>query len=90
MNWSYAQQKTVSMGLSLYDQQVYVTKSASQLLFEGYQDDMIDIAREAPAFLGGMTVDVPFDRFGWFYMVSVRIARVSACFGGDKVGANVC
>lgn len=53
----------------MYDQKVYVTKPARELLFEGYQDDMIDVARDMPSILQGETVSVPFDKFGWFYMV---------------------
>lgn len=61
----------MSVGLTVYNQEVFVTKTASELLFEGYQDDMIDIARSMPTFMGDTKVEVPFDRFGWFYMVSM-------------------
>lgn len=77
MTWSYVNQKSVSIGLTVYNQKVWVTKSASQLLFEGYQDDMIDMAREMPSFMGDTTVQVPFDRFGWFYMVGTPIYILS-------------
>lgn len=68
MQWNYAKQKTVSLGLSLYEQKVFITKTAGELLFEGYQDDMIDIAREMPV-IDGEAIEVPYDRFGWFYKV---------------------
>lgn len=55
----------------MYDQKVFITKTASELLFEGYQDDMIDIAREMPSIVSE-EIDVPYDRFGWFYMVSLK------------------
>lgn len=69
MSWSYLKQKSVSMGLKVYDQKVYVIKPARELLFEGYQDDMIDVAREMPSLIDDDSVTVPFDKFGWFYMV---------------------
>ena len=62
-------QKSVSMGLSLYDQNIYVRKTASELLFEGYQDDLIDMARDISGF-GKDKFNIPYDRFGWFYGVS--------------------
>lgn len=55
------------MGLSIYNQQIHVTKPARELLFEGYEDDMVSLAKQLP-FLAGE--EVPFDRVGWFYMVS--------------------
>lgn len=64
-------QKTVSLGLNMYNQEVFIVKSARELLFEGYQDDMIDMARAMPS-LNEHEISVPFDRFGWFYMVSLN------------------
>lgn len=55
------------MGFSLYNQRVHVTKNASEWLFDGYADPMIDLAKDNPLLDAG---DIPFDRFGWFYMVS--------------------
>lgn len=66
--WSYLRQKQVSVGLSLYKQQVYVTKEAREFLFDGYQDDLIDMAREMARFDPAQFA-VPYDRFGWFYQV---------------------
>lgn len=56
----------VSFGLSMYDQQISVTKLAREFLFEGYEDDLVSIAKELPFLAEGNTV--PFDRVGWFYM----------------------
>jgi hypothetical protein len=55
------------MGLAFYKQKIHVTKTASEWLFEGYEDPIIGVAKEIASFLG--VGDVPFDRFGWFYMV---------------------
>lgn len=62
------EKKQVSMGLTLYNQQTFVVKSARELLFDGYQDDMIDMARVlGPASIRKFSI--PYDRFGWFYQV---------------------
>jgi hypothetical protein len=54
------------MGFSVYSQKVHVTKKATEWLFDGYEDAMIDLAKGNPLLDAG---DIPFDRFGWFYMV---------------------
>lgn len=56
------------MALNLYGETVSITKTASQLLFEGYQDGLIDMAREMAQMNKDINVQVP-DRFGWFYKV---------------------
>lgn len=43
-----------------------MTKNASEWLFDGYSDPMIDLAKGATFLDAG---DIPFDKFGWFYMV---------------------
>ncbi|CAD7080065.1 unnamed protein product [Hermetia illucens] len=65
INWDYVRQKSVSIGLNMYEQPMAVTRTVDELLFEGYSDDMIDVAREFPLF--GADVPVLFDKFGWFY-----------------------
>lgn len=57
----------VDVGLTLYNQQMTVVKSVDELLFTGYSDDMITMARTMSIF--GTDVEVPFDKFGWFYTV---------------------
>lgn len=66
--WSYLRQKGVNVGLKIYNQPLAVTKTVDELLFTGYEDDMITIARDMPGFFGE-DVQVPFDKFGWFYTV---------------------
>lgn len=61
-------QRQVSMGLNLYSQEAFITKTAHELLFDGYQDDLIDMARIMADF-GTFDVTIPYDRFGWFYGV---------------------
>lgn len=56
------------MGLNLYNQQVFVVKEARELLFDGYQDDLIDMARYLSK-VSFRSSSIPYDRFGWFYKV---------------------
>lgn len=53
----------------MYSQKAYVTKEAHELLFDGYQDDLIDMARQL-ALVDPETFAIPYDRFGWFYQAS--------------------
>lgn len=62
-------QKQVSMGLSLYNQQAFVTKEARELLFDGYEEDLINMAQQLSS-LGTFELNIPYDRFGWLYGVS--------------------
>ena len=50
----------------MYNQKVHVTKNASEWLFDGYEDAMIGLAKDNPILDAG---EIPFDKFGWFYMV---------------------
>lgn len=65
--WDPVRRKMVDVGLNLYQQKMSVKKTVDELLFTGYSDDMLDMARAMPLF--GKDVEVPFDRFGWFYTV---------------------
>lgn len=49
-----------------------VTKSVGELLFDGYEDRLINLGRKLPIL---SVVSIPdFDKFGWFYKVGVTIA----------------
>lgn len=65
-SWNYVKQKGVSMGLGLYDQDVYVVKTAGELLFDGYEDNMVLMGKQLFD-----ASEVPFDRVGWFYTVGL-------------------
>lgn len=70
------------MGFSLYNEKVHVTKYASEWLFDGYEDPMINLARGNPLLEDS---DIPpFDRFGWFYMVMKTFDRISRFSRGLK------
>lgn len=66
-DWGWFKAKGVSFGFAAMSQKVHVTKNASEWLFDGYEDAMINLAKDNPMLDAG---DIPFDRFGWFYMVS--------------------
>lgn len=59
--------KGVEFSLALYGQKLHITKTASEWLFEGYDDPIITVAKDIASILG--VGDIPFDRFGWFYQV---------------------
>ena len=61
------------MGFSLYNEKVHVTKNASEWLFDGYEDPLINLAKGNP--LLDETEIPPFDRFGWFYMVKYFVSN---------------
>lgn len=53
----------------MYDEQVYVVKEARELLFDGYQDNLISVANDMSSLLP-FKLEVPYDKFGWMYGVS--------------------
>ena len=47
---------------------LFIEKKVRELLFEGYSDPLLDIAKFIPP---DFPVKIPpYDRFGWFYTVS--------------------
>lgn len=62
----YMEQTKVSIGLTIYQQEISVTKLASEFLFDGYEDDLVNAAKEL-SFISKDVV-IPFDKVGWFYM----------------------
>lgn len=66
--WGFLKMKSVSLGFTFYSQKVHVTKNASEWLFDGYEDPMINLAKDYTFLDAG---DIPFDKFGWFYMVRI-------------------
>jgi len=45
-----------------YGSQMFVTKTARELLFDGYEDPLLDLASKLPP-----GILPPFDKFAWFY-----------------------
>ena len=59
--------KGVEMSLAFFGQEIHVTKTLSELLFEGYEDSMVAVASEIGKIMG---YDVPFEnRYGWMHKV---------------------
>uniref|UniRef100_A0A182W0M9 Scavenger receptor class B n=1 Tax=Anopheles minimus TaxID=112268 RepID=A0A182W0M9_9DIPT len=54
--------KGVSLGLNVYEQKINVVKTAGELLFDGYEDNMVLMGKHM-----FNADEVPFDRVGWFY-----------------------
>jgi len=48
--------------ISKYKSELFVTKTSRELLFEGYEDPLLDLAKHFPS--GKFP---PFDKFAWFY-----------------------
>lgn len=68
-DWSYFLQGPLSMVISQMEQR-HVSKSVREFLFDGYEDPLISLADTLPALA---QIDIPFDRFGWFYKVQLMI-----------------
>ncbi|XP_057336645.1 protein croquemort-like [Microplitis mediator] len=61
--WLPVMQSTLSFILA--SSKIYVEKTVSELLFEGYKDEIISMS----SMVASDEFEVPpFDRFGWFYM----------------------
>lgn len=48
-------------------EKLVITKSVRELLFDGYKDPLIDLIRK----MNNTGFQIPFDKFGWFYAVSI-------------------
>lgn len=90
LHMEYVKRKHVSLGLKVYEQELATSKTARELLFEGYEDNMVLMGREG--LVEGFEVqDNPYDRIGWFYLVRIRFEeqftfdsarqRLRHCFG---------
>lgn len=71
LNTDYVKRKYVSIGLNAYEHKIVTSKTARELLFEGYEDDMVLMGREGG--IKGFDIrDIPYDRIGWFYLVRLH------------------
>lgn len=71
------------MGLAMFNQQIAISKLAKELLFDGYEDPLLDLAKSLPPSTTGGAP--PVDRFGWFYEVSrpgsvMKIKKLTAFY----------
>lgn len=58
-------------GMKTLGVQIHVVKTVGELLFEGYRDTMIDIARTIPFVPDGVVPN--FTKFAWFYEVRLKL-----------------
>lgn len=58
-SWNSFRKFFVSLALSHYKQEIHVTKTVEELLFEGYEDDMLTMSSV-------FSSDTPFNRVGFF------------------------
>ena len=56
--------KFIGVLMKVIKENLIVTKNISQLIFDGYDDKLLNIAKKFNSTL------LPFDKFGWFYGVS--------------------
>jgi scavenger receptor class B protein 1 len=69
--WNYMVRKGVSFSLRGITPTVHVTRTVEELLFKGFPDTLMKLAKTFPFFVDA---DIPpWERFGWFYMVSPTI-----------------
>lgn len=64
-HWGFIRQKGLSMGLAMFGHGISVSRLAGELMFEGYEDPLIDLAKSLPASTTGGAP--PVDKFGLFY-----------------------
>lgn len=58
-NWNFFLQKGVSVALGTYKQKIHVTKTVQELLFDGYEDDMVTMSTI-------FNNDTPYEKIGFF------------------------
>jgi hypothetical protein len=57
---------------------MFVTKTVGQLMFEGYEDELLNLT----ARMNVSDFKVPFDKFGWFYPVCRKYCVKECGFSG--------
>jgi hypothetical protein len=68
---------SLSLAISSTKQTLAVTHTVGDMLFDGYSDPLLDFAKKLPTFAG---VDIPYDKFGWFYLVGkFLIYKINIC-----------
>lgn len=64
----YLVKKAVNYFLTVKGERIYIQKSVREILFDGYDDPLIDIALK----LNMSSLNLPFTKFGWFVDVSLH------------------
>lgn len=76
-DWGFIRQKGLAMGLAMFGHHLSISKLATELLFEGYDDPLLDLAKSLPASATGGAP--PVDKFGLFYGVSILKVFLRLC-----------
>lgn len=58
-DWNFFLQKGVSVALRTYKQEIHITKTVQELLFDGYEDDMVTMSTI-------FSNETPYDKIGFF------------------------
>lgn len=61
--------KGLSIFLNTYVKDLHTVKTAGEMLFQGYQDPILDTARTMPFSVSSLP---PMDKFSWFFGVSLN------------------
>lgn len=71
---SYFMEWGISDMLSTLNASIFVKKTVGELLFDGYQDSVIDLGSAFGSMEAGFEKDtVVLDKFGWFYKVNTDL-----------------
>ncbi|XP_053959635.1 protein peste-like isoform X2 [Anastrepha ludens] len=63
--WSPLRRRVIDIALKVYHNDITMKKSMDELLFEGFEDVLLNVANFLPSSL--TDVKVPFDKFGYCY-----------------------
>ncbi|XP_047530543.1 protein peste-like isoform X1 [Vanessa atalanta] len=95
-HWGFLRQKGLSMGLAMFGHGMSISRLAGELLFDGYEDPLLDLAKSLPSSTTGGAP--PVDRFGLFYernnsmdtegLVEVTTGEVSGTLPGQILRWN--
>lgn len=67
-HWGFLRQKGLSVALAMFGHGMTTSRLAGELMFEGFEDPLLDMAKNLPPSATGGAPQV--DRFGLFYGVS--------------------
>ncbi|CAH2108673.1 unnamed protein product [Euphydryas editha] len=56
----------VDVFMRMYHEHMFISATVSEWLFDGIDDPILDLAQRFP----DLPINIPFDKFGWFYAVS--------------------
>lgn len=70
-DWNFFSKRLASVGMASLSTKLVLTKTVDQLLFKGYEDELINFKNKLPKFLLDGEDGMPdMDKFGWFNAVS--------------------